>query len=450
MSEWIKYKIGDLCEVGRGSSPRPINDHRYFEGGNIPWIKIADATASAKYIYKTKEYVNDFGASFSRYLNPESLIIAASGVSLGQIKFLGVKGCIHDGWLYTSDYDKKLSKEFLYYFLIFYSTQFHNFSSGAAIQNINTEILRNTIIPLPRIGIQKKIVSILSAYDDLIENNNQRIQLLEEMASEIYKEWFVRLRFPGYENAVFKDKDGKVVDRESDGAFPDGWRKEQLREHINFYRGKSYSSAELRDNEGLAMINLKNIQRQGGFRLDGLKYFEGKYNINNEAYSGDIVMAVTDMTQEREIVGRVALVPDMGIEKFIISMDLIRIEPVALPKLYLYCFFRYSGIGLQLKEFANGANVLHLTPSLIEFQKAVIPPAAICEKFEELIKPMLSEIDVLNNKNQVLQETRDLLLPRLISGKLSVEHLLNETNEDKGTIRTAAESAAVYETKSIK
>ncbi len=342
-------------------------------------------------------------------------------------------------------------------YLFYYSKQvsvvkwIENQAIGATMMNLNTSILKSVPIYYPDdIKLQQKITSILSAYDDLIENNNQRIQLLEEMASEIYKEWFVRLRFPGYENAVFRDKNGKKVDRESDGALPDRWKKEQLREHINFYRGKSYSSAELRDNEGLAMINLKNIQRQGGFRLDGLKYFEGKYNLNNEAYSGDIVMAVTDMTQEREIVGRVALVPDMGIEKFIISMDLIRIEPVALPKLYLYCFFRYSGIGLQLKEFANGANVLHLTPSLIEFQKAVIPHAAICEKFEELIKPMLSEIDVLNNKNQVLQETRDLLLPRLISGKLSVEHLLNETYEPKEAVRTAAEPAAVYETKSIK
>lgn len=322
--------------------------------------------------------------------------------------------------------------------------------SGATVDRISIIDFPNYKIELPDLKTQNKLVEILSTYDDLIENNNQRIQLLEEMASEIYKEWFVRLRFPGYENAVFRDKNGKKVDRESDRALPNGWKKEQLREHINFYRGKSYSSAELRDNEGLAMINLKNIQRQGGFRLDGLKYFEGKYNLNNEAYSGDIVMAVTDMTQEREIVGRVALVPDMGIEKFIISMDLIRIEPISLPKLYLYCFLRYSGISLQLKEFANGANVLHLTPSLIEFQKAVIPPAAICEKFEELIKPMLSEIDVLNNKNQVLQETRDLLLPRLISGKLSVEHLLNETYEPKEAIRTAAEPTAVYETKSIK
>lgn len=296
-------------------------------------------------------------------------------------------------------------------------------SAGATREALTKEGIENLKIKLPDLTTQKKIAAILSSYDDLIENNNQRITLLEEMAAEIYKEWFIRFRFPGYNEAVFLDKEGKKVAHGSKGAIPEGWENAQLKNYIKYYRGKSYSSAELRDDEGLAMLNLKNVNRQGGFRRDGLKYFEGKYNSNNEAYSGDIIMAVTDMTQEREIVGRVARVPDMGIEKFIISMDLIRIEPIRLPKLFTYCFFRFSGIGYHLKEFANGANVLHLTPSLIEFQKAIIPDIKICETFEKIVEPMIYEIDVLNNKNQILQETRDLLLPRLISGKLSVEHL---------------------------
>ena len=110
---WNEVHLAEVCEVGRGSSPRPINNQAYFEGGSIPWIKIADATASGKSIYETKEYVNEYGASFSRYLPIGALILATSGVSLGQVKFLGVKGCIHDGWLYIKNY-KGIDKEFLY------------------------------------------------------------------------------------------------------------------------------------------------------------------------------------------------------------------------------------------------------------------------------------------------------------------------------------------------
>lgn len=296
-------------------------------------------------------------------------------------------------------------------------------STGSAQGVINTGSIENIKIPIPNLLIQKKIASILSFYDDLIENNIQRIKVLDDTIEEIYREWFVRFRFPGYQSTKFFDKNNKEALNGAKNAIPEGWENSQLKNHIKYFRGKSYSSLELRDDDGLSMLNLKNIKRQGGFRRDGLKYFEGKYNPNNEAYPGDIIMAITDMTQEREIVGRVARVPEMGIEKFIISMDLIRIEPLKLPKLFLYCFFRYSGIGLQLKEFANGANVLHLTPNLIELQKAIIPNLEVCKNFEKLVNPMINEIDLLANKNQILQDTRDLLLPRLISGKLSVEDI---------------------------
>ena len=182
-----KVEIGKVCDVGRGSSPRPIDNSAYFIGGTIPWIKIADATASGKYIYQTKEVVNEFGASFSRFLQPGALIIATSGVSLGQIKFLGVEGCIHDGWLYVSNF-RGVDKEFLYYHLLTMQEEFLGRAYGAAIQNINTTILRESKINLPPLPTQRKIASILSAYDDLIENNLKRIKLLEEKAFLSYKE----------------------------------------------------------------------------------------------------------------------------------------------------------------------------------------------------------------------------------------------------------------------
>lgn len=97
MSNWKIENIGKFATIGRGSSPRPITDKRFFENGTIPWIKIADATAAGRIIYKTKEYVNEYGASFSRLLKKGSLILSASGVSLGIPRFLGVDGCIQ--WL---------------------------------------------------------------------------------------------------------------------------------------------------------------------------------------------------------------------------------------------------------------------------------------------------------------------------------------------------------------
>ncbi|PHS40700.1 MAG: restriction endonuclease subunit S [Sulfurovum sp.] len=263
----------------------------------------------------------------------------------------------------------------------------------------------------PPLNTQQKIASLLSNYDKLIENNSQRIKLLESMAEEMYKEWFVRLRFPGYKNV-------EVVD-----GLPVGWERDKLSKYLKYHRGKSYSSEDIAGDTGLPFINLKCINRNGGFRRDGIKVFNGEYKETNVAYEGDIVMAVTDMTQDRAIVGRVAKVPAMNQDKYIVSMDLVKIEPLNIEKDFLYALLRFSTIGLLLKEFANGVNVLHLTPDMIYLQKVITPPKNLQIKFEKILVPILKEIDILNLKNDELREIRDLLLPRLMSGKLKVEDL---------------------------
>ena len=161
---WERLRFRDIAEIGRGSSPRPISDQRYFENGSIPWIKIADATSSKIYIHSTKEYVNNYGASFSRKLPIGSLILAASG-TLGFPMFLAVEGCIHDGWLYFSNFEKKFSK-YIYYVLMDLREVFNNVSYGAAIQNINTEIVRKSNIIAP----DDDILSKFTCYIEEIHN----------------------------------------------------------------------------------------------------------------------------------------------------------------------------------------------------------------------------------------------------------------------------------------
>jgi type I restriction enzyme S subunit len=165
---WEVVKIGDIAEVGRGSSPRPIKDSKYFENGKIPWIKIADATKSGKYLYETNQKVNEYGASFSRLLPKGSLILAASG-TLGYTQLLGVEGCIHDGWLYLDKF-KRVDKHFLYFLFKDQETFFYNSAYGAAIQNINTTILREMKFLLPSDNIQNKFIKFIENNDKLIDN----------------------------------------------------------------------------------------------------------------------------------------------------------------------------------------------------------------------------------------------------------------------------------------
>ncbi|MBK7304991.1 MAG: restriction endonuclease subunit S [Saprospiraceae bacterium] len=405
MTNWEKYTIGDLCEVGRGSSPRPIIDQRYFKGGTIPWIKIADATSSGKYIYETNEHVNEFGASFSRYLDKGSLIIAASGVSLGQIKFLGVKGCIHDGWLYTSNFkDELINKEFLYYFLIYYSEGFHNFSSGAAIQNINTDILRKTIIALPPISVQETIVSIISAYDDLIEVNNQRIKLLEETARELYKEWFVRMRFPGYKKAKFVK------------GVPEGWEVKRIAEVFDVLGGGTPSTEKPEYWSG----NVNWFTPTDITGASGIFLSESSNKISEKGLkesSAKLFPAYSIMMTSRATIGAVGIntTPGCTNQGFI----------TCLPNKSIPYTFLYFWILLNKEVFemlGTGSTFLEITNGSFMKIKMLLPKLDMLNQFHKMSVPMFQQIEIFQEQNTQLRQIRDRLLPRLISGKLEVKN----------------------------
>jgi len=265
----------------------------------------------------------------------------------------------------------------------------------------------------PELLIQKKIAAILSAYDDLIENNKQQISLLENMAEEIYREWFVRFRFPGYKATEFEK------------GIPKNWDTNKANVFFDHVKGKSYKSDEIvdTDNESMPFITLKSFHRGGGYRDDGLKRYSGKYSDKQIVFEGDVVMAVTDMTQNREVVGRVARVPDIGIKGAVISLDVIKLVPKSISSTFLYSYMKYSGFGHFIKAFANGANVLHLKPDLVTQQVIIMPPDDLRQKFVDIANPIHKKIGILTKEIANLNKTKNMLLPRLISGKLSVENL---------------------------
>lgn len=289
-------------------------------------------------------------------------------------------------------------------------------SVGAAQGVINTSSVATMPVPYPPVTAQKRIAGILSAYDELIENSQQRIKILEAMARALYREWFVNFRFPGSES----------IPRVSSslGEIPQGWEVRKLGDAADVFRGRSYRSIDLVDQGGLPFLNLKCIDRDGGFRRSGLKRYSGGYKDIHLVRKGDIIMAVTDMTQERRIVARVALVPTMDNEFGVFSMDLVRIQPKAtFPKEFLYAFLRYSSFADEVKQHANGANVLHLSPDRITDYQFAVPPSDLMGRFQSFITPLVEEIDTLSNRIDNLRRTRDLLLPRLLSGQINVESL---------------------------
>lgn len=390
---WKEVTLDKLCKIGRGSSPRPIADSKYFDGGTIPWLKIADATASGKRIYITKEFVNEYGASFSRLLPKGSLVFATSGVSLGQVKFLGVECCIHDGWIYFDDFKKELDKEFLYYNLEILTSYFHGQSYGAAIQNVNTGILKSTKINLPPLETQKKIASILSGYDDLIENNLKRIKILEEMAQQTYEEWFVRMRFPGHQSATINPETG----------LPEGWEKVKLKDCCDLVMGQSPKS-EFYNDEKLGLPFHQGVKDYGfRFPINTSWSTAG----NKKAKPNSILFSV------RAPVGRL----NVAAEEIILGRGLAAINHKN--GLNSFIFYQLRKIFFEDNLIGGGAIFASVTKTDVE-RIEFIYNEELANKFNDFASKIDQQILNLTNQNQRLREARDILLPRLMMGMIEV------------------------------
>ena len=290
-------------------------------------------------------------------------------------------------------------------------------SNGATVPHLNLSDIRNLpLIELPPLVEQRKIGSCLRAFDDLIENNRRRIELLEETARLLYREWFVNFRYPGHE-------DVPLVDSEL-GPIPEGWEVRMVGSVCELIRGRSYKRAELVDLGGLPFLNLKCVSRGGGFRLDGIKRYQGSFKPTQKTYPGETVIAMTDMTQDRGVVAQAARVPHLDEGFGVISLDLNRVIPnPGVDPDYLYAMFRHSAFSKAVREFANGVNVLHLSPSSIESYNFALPPDPLQKLFGDSVRPGLKLVDRLQQQSETLAEARDLLLPRLVSGDLDISDL---------------------------
>lgn len=376
----MQYKYSDIF---KWSSGKPVE----LTNGEVP-------------VYGSNGIVGY--SDVAKYEN--KIILGRVGAYCGSVEYCEGKFNATDNTLITTCNETLIEYKYAYYMLKI--AQLNDYAGGAAQPLITQGILKHLTCDIPDIPTQKKIASILSTYDDLIEKNNRKIAILQEMAEELYKEWFVRFRFPGYKSTKFKD------------GIPEGWKYRPFGEIITCERGISYSSEEIDCEDGVKLINLKNINAYGGFRLDGTKKYNGKYKNNQVVQCGDLVMGVTDMTQDRRTVGAVALIPPFD-NTCVISADLIKLV-AHIDNIFIYCLCKYGYYSKFFSQFANGSNVLHLKPSSLRNQKVLIPTEELINKFVEIVKPINDTINNLNMQNDTLTQQRDLLLPRLMSGKLEV------------------------------
>jgi len=259
-------------------------------------------------------------------------------------------------------------------------------------------------IKLPPLKTQQKIASVLSNYDKLIENNTQRIKLLESMAEEVYKEWFVRLRFPGYE-------DVEVVD-----GLPVGWVRKPLSEFGKIITGKTPSTKKSENFNGdIPFIKTPDF-KQGIFIVDTEETLSvlGANSQKNQYISAYSIC-----------VSCIGTIGEMAISRKP-SHTNQQINSIELKEeIYLeYLFLTIKRLQPLIEMYASsGATMGNLSKTKFSNLKVIKPKDEIVKKYHMQVAAMFDEIEILQLKNQTLKQTRDLLLPRLMSGKLNVEDL---------------------------
>lgn len=292
-----------------------------------------------------------------------------------------------------------LDKKFFFYYLKYHTPFWLSGTNGATMVHITKASMEKKRLSLPPLPIQQKVASILSAYDSQIENNQKRIKLLEQMAENLYKEWFVRFRFPGYENAEFE------------GGVPKGWTRCKLGDLIDFQNGFAFKSETFVPEGKYKVITIKNVQ-------------DGQFDSSNADRVEDIPKGMPSYCKLSEGDILLSLTGNVGRVCHVIGDNMLLNQRVAKIKSshshFAYCMLRTPAMFAYLNMIAYGTAQLNLSPIKAANLKIIKPTESIMEAFDKVVAPLFSSVFNLYNQIDFLSSQRDLLLPRLMSGKLSI------------------------------
>lgn len=399
--KWEKVKLGDICKsIADGDHQAPKKQ----ESG-IPFITISNIDSNNRIdftncLYVSEEYydaIND-----KRKASKDDILYSVVG-SFGVPVLIkeNLKFAFQRHIAILRPDTEKIFPAFMYYCILardFY-LQADSVAIGSAQRTITLGALNNMQLSLPPLPVQQRIASILSAYDDLIENNKKQIKLLEEAAQRLYKEWFVDLRFPGHEYV-------KVVD-----GVPEGWE-----------------SCKLRD---VAEINGRNIDEN--YPYDKINYIDigsvrngrilEKTNYNLEEAPGRAKRIVQDgdviwgMVRPNLRAYAMVLNPD---KNDVFSTGFAVLTSKKVPFSFLYCNVTTEEFVGYLVNCTNGAAYPAVKPIHFEEYNVSIPQNNLLNKFHNITEPYFRKIYYLNKQISSLREARDRLLPKLMSGEIEV------------------------------
>lgn len=372
--------------------PRFSSDN-YSENGDIATLRTTDLDDQGRISYESMPLANLKDEKFKKhFLKKGDLVITRSGTcGIAAVFEQFSKDVLPGAFLIRFRLNEKAHPYFYRYFFNSEYGREHILSvaTGAVQQNLNITNLEMLLVPLPPKGTQEKIVSRISTYDELIENNSRRIEILEEMARRIYREWFVHFRYPGHEEDELVDSGTEL------GEIPEGWGVVELGKVLDINKGKNIT---------------KKIAEPGDVPVvaGGL----------TPAYTHDTPNTkhpVITVSASGANAGYVNLY-----EVDVWASDCSYVDLNATNNIYYY-YSLMADSQDKIFHMQHGSAQPHVYPKDLNRLLIIDPIKGLKKEFEEFINPIFSQRKTLMKKNKRLKETRNLLLPKLISGKIDVE-----------------------------
>ncbi|MDR2546960.1 MAG: restriction endonuclease subunit S [Lachnospiraceae bacterium] len=391
MGEWVEKRISEIALVTMGQSP--TSDSYNENGDGLPFLQ-GNRTFGAKY-----PTFDTFTTAPNKIADANDVIMSVRA-PVGDLNITPVKMCLGRGVCSLKPQNGNF--QFLFYLMKCHVPIMLSRSNGTVYDSINrTDIEKTKVLVPANNSTQARIAEILSTYDDAIENNNRRIALLEKAARELYREWFVRMRFPGHEGV-------KIVN-----GLPDEWEVKRLGEFCHVTDG-THDTPKQTD-MGVPLVTGKHIK-------NGFIDFDSAYLISEADHIaisrrsglnfGDILLSN---------IGTVGSICVVDYDREFSVKNVIILKPKCVVKTaYLYYLMTSPAIQDILSVQTNGASQQFVGLTFMRRFKILVPSEPILDSFAKYITPILTEKQKLHKQAQNLARQRDLLLPRLMSGKMEV------------------------------
>jgi type I restriction enzyme S subunit len=415
-SEWRTAKLVDVAAKKRwalngGPFGSKLSRKHYSESG-VPVIRGTNLPSDCMFsfddfVFVTEEKADELQANNA---HPGDLVFTQRG-TIGQVGLIPRDSCFRR--FVISQSQMKLTVDhavadalFLYYFFSAADTvqRIQNLAFAAGVPHINLDILRNFEVPLLPLPIQQRIAGILSAYDELIENSQRRIKILEAMARALYREWFVHFRFPGFESVPRVPSPF--------GEIPQGWEVKKLGDVAEVNRAQINARNAP---EELHYIDISSVSPGQIDSITTYAFADAPGRARRIVQHGDVLWSCV-RPNRRSHAQVMHPVPDT-----IASTGFAVLTPTKVPFTFLYFATTTDDFVAYLTNNATGAAYPAVTAATFEKADLLVPPAPLLKKFGDATIPTAEQIHTLQRQTQNLRRTRDLLLPRLLSGQIDVE-----------------------------